>query len=86
MTVMRQGEAYAYEIVRHNHTSDGYTTVGVVKGESAAERAVHYYNQRLTAEEKGAGWSNFAQRTTKKPWPKENPRVVNLKPDTFRKR
>lgn len=68
---MLQGEKYPYEIIRTNHSdpSDRGITVDIVRGESAAERAVDYYDRKLTAEEKEAGWSHFSQRTTKKPWP-----------------
>jgi hypothetical protein len=67
---MLQGEKYPYEIIRHNQRTTGQQTVDVVRGESAAESAVRRFNEKLTAEEKEAGWSHFAQRTTKKPWPK----------------
>jgi hypothetical protein len=69
--VMLQGENYPYEIIRHNHrTYAGSETVDIVRGLSAAAAAERRFNERLTAEEKEAGWSHFAQRTTKKPGPK----------------
>jgi hypothetical protein len=81
--VMLQGEKYPYEIIRHNHRAPGSQTVDVVRGESAAESAVRLFNEKLTAEEKEAGWSHFAQRTTKKPWPKP-PRTRAYKPQQYK--
>ncbi len=82
---MLQGEKYPYEIIRHNHrTFEGSQTVDVVRGESAAERAVDYYDRKLTAEEKEAGWSHFSQRTTKRPWPKP-PRTHAYKPGGYKR-
>ena len=68
--VMLQGENYPYAIIRHNHRTPGEQTVDVVRGKSAADSAVHRFIEKLTAEEKDAGWSYFSDRTTEKPWPK----------------
>jgi hypothetical protein len=71
MRVLRQGEEYPYEIIRHNfQLLEGSTTVDIVRGESAAELAVERFDRQLTDEERKAGWSHFSQRTTKQPWPK----------------
>lgn len=86
-TVMRQGETYPYEIILHNfRTFEGNKTVDIVRGQSVAERVVDDLNNHLTAEEREAGWSHFLQRTTRKPRPKANRHVANLKPGSFRKR
>lgn len=85
---MLDGEDYPYEIIRHNHQKpeSGGVTVDIVRGLSAAERAVAHFNQLLTAEQREAGWSHFSQRTTKKPWPKSYRRVTDYKPGHSRKR
>lgn len=77
--VLRQGEEYPYEIIRHNFDKlTGSETVDIVRGESAAESAVAHFNRQLTEDERKEGWSHFSQRTTKKPWVK--PRRVVYKP------
>ena len=48
---MLQGEKYPYEIVRINHQTHTCQTVDVVRDQSAGERAVVYYNRKLSAEE-----------------------------------
>jgi hypothetical protein len=55
-----------------------------VRGQRTAQKDVEYRNRRLTAEEKEAGWSHFAQRTTKKPWPK-SPRTPAYRPGGYKR-
>jgi hypothetical protein len=71
---MRQGESYPYAIVKHSTTLGGGEIIDIVKGLSAAERAVDAYNERLTQEEKDAGWGYFLKRTTQRPPPRPRSR------------
>jgi hypothetical protein len=62
---MKQGEKYNYAIIKQNfRTFETAATVDIVKGLSAAERAVEYHDRQLSDEEKDAGWRHFQKRTT----------------------
>jgi hypothetical protein len=76
---MLHGEKYPYAILRTNHKGSSQT-MDVVRGQSAAERAVEFHNLKLTAEERQEGWSHFAERTTKKPWPRPPRTLSAFKP------
>jgi hypothetical protein len=57
-------------------------TVDVVRGESAAKRAVENYDSKLTDNERYAGVRHFSQRTTKRTWAKAERRVVAYNPES----
>lgn len=61
---MLQGEQYNYAIIKINHQTHTYSTIEVVKGESLAASRAEYHKQRLPQEERDAGWSCYAERTT----------------------
>jgi hypothetical protein len=62
---MKQGENYNYEIVKINHRTHTHSVLEVVKGESLAIGRAERYKSKLTPEERDAGWSCYAGRTTK---------------------
>ncbi len=62
---MKQGEQYNYEIVKINHQTHVHSILEVVRGESLGASRAERYKNRLTQEERDAGWSCYAQRTTK---------------------
>jgi len=61
---MKQGEQYNYAIIKINHRSHTYSTIDVVKGESAAASLAQRRKKELTQEERDSGWSCYAERTT----------------------
>ena len=63
--VMRDGEDVNYEIIKHRRDIPGTTSVGVVKGQSAAGWHVEQLNRKLTEAEKTERWGYYSQRTTK---------------------
>jgi len=63
--VMRHGEDVNYEIIKHSRDIPGTTSVGVVKGQSAAGWHVEQLNRKLTETEKAERWGYYSQRTTK---------------------
>ena len=65
---MRHGENYPYEIFKRNgRTFESVRTGQVVMGTSEAISTVDLLTERLTKEERDAGWGYFHQRTTKRP-------------------
>jgi hypothetical protein len=69
--VLKQGEIYPYEIIKHNtRTIVREMTVDIIMGISTANGAVGYYNEKLSSEERAEGWSHYCTRTTKNPWNK----------------
>ena len=85
---MREGENYSYEIIRDNNGRPNTMniTVDVVRGESAAKRAVENYDSKLTDDERYAGVRHFSQRSTKRTWAKAERRVIAYNPESCRKR
>jgi hypothetical protein len=77
---MRHGENYPYEIFKRNSkTLESVSTGQVVMGSSEAILAVDLLNERLTKQERDAGWGYFHQPTTKRPPPRHRSRS-NYKP------
>ena len=57
-----------FKIIKHNFaTLEGSEVVGVVRGESVAERLADSYTQKLSPEERDAGWTYFIQPTSQRP-------------------
>ena len=79
---MREGENYNYEVIRNNQGRPNTInpTVDIVRGDSAAARAVERFDKELSEDERKAGVWHFSQRTTKKPWAKVERRTTALKP------
>ena len=72
---MLDGEKYPYEIIRRaSRPSVSFECVDIVRGLSAAQRAVDYYNRHINSEQNEAGVGHYHQRTTKKPWTDEQRR------------
>ncbi len=61
---MKRGEQYNYAIIKINHQTHTHSTIEVVKGESLAVSRAERYKNGLTQEERDAGWSCYAERTT----------------------
>lgn len=62
--MLKRGEQYNYKIVKINHRTRVHSVVDVVKGESVAVHIADRRTQKLTEEERAAGWSFYAERTT----------------------
>ena len=71
---MRQGEQYNYAIIKINHQTHTHSTLDVVKGESLASSLAERHKRELTQEERDAGWSCYAERTTEPVWHKPTAR------------
>ncbi|HTW88230.1 MAG TPA: hypothetical protein VMD75_09495 [Candidatus Binataceae bacterium] len=83
---MKDGENYPYAIICHNtRTMEGSVEMAVVMGQARAARAVRFHNSKLTKEQRDAGWSHYATRTTKRPWNEVLESKVNNKPGMLRK-
>jgi hypothetical protein len=84
---MREGENYNYEVIRNNNGRPNTmnVTVDVVRGNSAAGRAVEHFNDELSEDDRRAGVWHFSQRTTKKAWTKVERRITDIKPGSQRK-
>jgi hypothetical protein len=67
---MLQGEKYNYAIIKTNHRTGAHSVEDVVKGESVAAGIAERNRGRLTDEERQAGWSFYAERTTQAVWHK----------------
>lgn len=67
---MLQGEKYNYAIIKINHQTGTHSVEDVVKGQSAAAGIAERNRSRLTEEERQAGWSYYAERTTQTAWHK----------------
>jgi hypothetical protein len=63
--MMKHGEDYNYQIIKHNSRSGDSIPVNVVRGISEAISAVDYYNDKLSGAEKEQGWGHFHKRTTR---------------------
>jgi hypothetical protein len=75
-----------YEIIKHNfRTYEGSEVVGIVRGESAALSVEKSYTQKLSPEERDAGWTYFIQPTSQEPTI-HFPPSPKRKADPFRKR
>jgi len=76
--MLKRGEQYNYKIVKINHRTHVFSTVSVVKGESTAAHIADRRAEKLTEEERAAGWSFYAERTTEPVWHKKpRTRVVS---------
>jgi hypothetical protein len=68
----------SYEIILHNnHPGYGATTLDIVRGMDAARESVERRNRELTQEQRGEGWSHYAEPTARNPWPKPKRIVAN---------
>jgi hypothetical protein len=67
---MLQGEKYNYAIIKINHKTGKHSVEDVVKGQSVAAGIAERNRSRLTEEERQAGWSYYAERTTQAVWHK----------------
>jgi hypothetical protein len=61
-------EKYPYKIIKHNPRIGASLTVNVVRGMSRAARLVERYDEKLSVEDRDAGWSHYPARTTEQPW------------------
>jgi hypothetical protein len=82
--VLREGEAYPYEIIKHISGKPGGEIVGVVIGATVAARTVERLNSGLTDDERNAGYSHFCQRTTKRPMRDQTHRQGQRKPQRYK--
>ena len=65
---MVQDEKSNYAIIRINHRTHVVSTVDIVKGQLAGAAVVERRERELTEPEKDAGWSFYAERTTRRVW------------------
>ena len=83
---MSDDEKSNWEIAKYNiATSEGYEVIGVVRGKSVAESRAESYTQKLSAEERNAGWTHITRFTTDAPTI-QFPTPPKRKVDPFRKR
>jgi len=65
---MRDGEDVNYAIIKTNHQTHAHSKIDVVKGQTYAASLAERRKNELTQEERDAGWSCYAERTTDAVW------------------